>query len=260
MMNKKLFVSIAALSCIALSCRKDLPNGFEPPDTQIISPADGATLTNAQVTCEWEGLDNAVSFRYKLDDEAWSAWTTQTTQTFFLDEGIHGFAVTAKNEFNREDPTPDSITFTVDAISGPALWIKPRQRTLAVSASCSLYVWMEDALNLMLGSIELIYDNTVLRIKSVEIDTTLLGANGGMVQFIPEYHDTMQVVKVTFGIVGGSPKGVSGNGALFMMDCLLKTADTTSIDFSLASEVRDTLNVVIPLTTMLSATIFPEQP
>ena len=257
-MNKKLFIYLVSLLCIAANCGKDPPNGFDPPDTQIISPADGDTLTDAQVTCEWEGLDNAVSFRYKLDNENWSSWTAQTAQTFFLDEGMHGFSATARNEFNREDPTPDSITFFLNAITGPALWIKPRETRLAVSTSCSLFVWVEDTQNLMLGYIELTYDNSILRINAIEVDTTLLMSNGGNVQFIPEFHESTQVAKVTFGIVGGSPKVVSGSGPLFMVDCLLKTADTTQLHFSSATEIRDTLNAVIPLSGMLSNTIFPE--
>jgi hypothetical protein len=257
-MNKKLFLYLVSLLCIGANCKKPPPDDFDPPDTYIIAPGDGDTLTNAQVTCEWEGLDNAVSFRYKLNNQSWSDWTTQTTRSFILDEGLHGFSVTARNEFNREDPTPDSITFTVNAITGPALWIKPREIREAVLASCSLFIWVEDAQHLMLGSIELTYDNSVLRINAIEVDTTLLTSNGGMVQFIPEFHDTMQVAKVTFGIVGGSPKGVSGSGPLFMVDCLLKTADTTRIDFSSATEIRDTLNAVIPLASMESSTIFPE--
>jgi hypothetical protein len=110
----------------------------------------------------------------------------------------------------------------------------------------------------MLGSIELTYDNDIIRINVIEVDTTLLTSNGGTVQFIPEFHDTMQVAKATFGIVGGSPKGVSGSGPLFMVDFLLKTADTTTFDFSSATEIRDTLNAVIPLTTMEPGSIVPE--
>lgn len=257
-MNKKLFIYLVSLLCIAANCKKDTPDGFEPPDTEIIAPADGDTITDAQVTFSWQGLDNAISYRYKLDNEQWSDWTTQTTRSFILDEGTHGFSVTSRNEFNREDPTPDSITITIDAITGPALWIKPRETTLAVSVSCSLSVRVEDARDLMLGSIELAYDNSIVRINAIEVDTTLLGSNGGTVQFIPEFHDTSPVAKVTFGIVGGSPNGVSGSGPLFLIDCLLKSADTSSIDFSAGTEIRDTLNATIPLTAMESGTILPE--
>lgn len=257
-MNRTVLICFVLSMCIGTGCRKDAPNGFEPPETQIISPGDGDTLTDAQITFEWQGFDNAVSYRYKLDNENWSPWTAQTTQTLVLDEGMHGFTVTSRNELNREDPTPDSITFTVDAIAGPALWIKPRESQVTVSASCSLFVWIEDIQHLMLGSVELIYDNSVLRINSIELDTSLLTSNGGTVQFIPEFHDTMQVAKATFGIVGGSPKGVSGSGPLFMVVCLLKSADTSMVDFSAVSEVRDTLNMVIPLTEMLSGTVLPE--
>ncbi len=257
-MNKGYIIYVTLLLCTTLSCRKDGQNGFEPPDTHIIFPADGDTVTEAQLTCEWEGLDNAVSFRYRLDNEEWSDWSTHTTHTFLLDEGIHDLSVSSRNEFNREDPTPAHISFTVDAISGPALWIKSRQTTVEVSTPCSLFVWIEDIEHLMLGSIECSYDNALLKINAIEVDTSLLTAHGGTVQFIPEFHDTSERAVVTFGIVGGSPKGVSGSGPLFMIDCLLKSADTAQINFASATELRDTCNVAIPLVDMISGTIIPE--
>jgi hypothetical protein len=251
-----LFFSLLLLSCNA--CRKN--GGIPPPpDTQIIYPADGDTITNAQISCEWTGIDNAIEFSYKLDSEQWSPWISEESALFFLDEGQHGLSVKSRNEFKRVDPTPDSVTFYIDEISGPALWIKKREMVVPVSLPNSLHVFVEEVTDLMLAYIELDFSTSKLRIDSITPHRDFLERNGGSLQIISEFSDTLPSIKVTLGIVGGSPKGISGTGSLFTVHYILKVTDSTTVSFSSATEIRDTLNVPIGLTGMWSGIIRPEE-
>ncbi|HEX29157.1 TPA: hypothetical protein ENG04_03660, partial [Candidatus Poribacteria bacterium] len=92
-----------------------------PPDTNITAgPGEGAVINTDTVTFEWSGTDDITPsanllFSYQLDAEPFSAFTSDTAQTFSgLSEGVHTFRVKAKDEANNEDATPATCTFTVD--------------------------------------------------------------------------------------------------------------------------------------------------
>jgi len=260
MKNKRnLIILILIIIVLSYSCHKDNGGNFEPSDTEIICPCDGDTLNDALTRCEWKGLDGAVEFQYRLDTEDWFNWTIDTTTEFFLDEGSHIFIVKSRNEFNREDPTPATANFFIDAISGPALWLKKRKVKLSVLQPCSLKVWVEDVNSLMIANLELSYDNSHIKIEDIHKDTSFLSENGGDIQLISEFNDTLQVAKANIGIVGGTPKGVSGSGPLITINFLLKVSDSTTIAFTSSSRLRDTLNNSIPLTGMFPCIIIPEE-
>ncbi len=240
-------------------CKKTPPPSLNPPDTEIINPNNGDTLMDALVQCEWKGLENATEYRHRMDSLDWSNWISNTQKTNFLDEGTHTFSVTSRNEFNRVDPTPAVVNFYVDAITGPALWLKSREMQVSVSQSSSLKVFVEDITNLMLANLELLYDNSKLKIENVVPDSSFLAKNGGQIQMISEFNDSLPQIKINIGIIGGIPKGVSGSGSLIKLFFFLKSPDTTQIAFSSSSELRDTLNSSISLTGgMCSCTIIPE--
>lgn len=242
-------------------CHKDPPQPLEPPDTEIIYPTDGDTIDNASILCEWTGINNAQEFQYRMDNNNWSNWTTDTTCNFFLDESSHTFSVKSRNELNREDPTPAIVHFNIDAIKGPALWIKSKRiHSPVLTGSSSLKVYCEDIDNLMLSYTRLFYDNSKIKIESIDPDPSFLTKNGGEIQTITEFSDSVPYASVTLGIVGGTPKGVSGTGPLFTLKFLLKVSDTTEIIITDSSEIRDSINNCIPLSGGLyPCKIIPEE-
>ena len=240
------------------ACSKKSTASLESPDTEILYPQEGDTMTIANVECRWRGLDNAKEFAYRLDDAPWSSWGGDTTKRFILDEGEHQLIVKARNEFKREDPSPASVNFFIDAVKGPSLWIKSRKIEVSTGGTCSLKVYAEDIENLMLANLELLYDNTKIRINNVSKDTLFLEKNGASVQMISEYNDTSNILSVNIGLVGGQHKGVSGSGPLFTVGILVISADSTEVLFSPQTELRDTLNNNIILTGMFGCSIVPE--
>lgn len=260
--NKRNFILLMLITIISLGGCKDCgtdPPPMGPSDTEIIYPEDEDTLSNALIKFEWTGSKNPDKYSYKLNEGNWSDWTTDTTTEFFLDDTEHTFWAKSRNQFG-EDKSPDSVIFYVDAIKGPALWIKNRKTEAPVSLPCSIKVYVEDVTNLMLGYIKLMYENSKIKIGSIIADTTFLTKNGGDIQIIPEFNDSLPYLEVTIGVVGGEPKGVSGTGSLFTINFLLKVSDSTEIAFSSETEIRDALNNPILLTGgMLSGKIIPEE-
>lgn len=262
-MKTYLFNFLITFSMLLLlgGCHKDPPEPLEAPDTEIIYPQEGYNIENASVLCKWTGINNAFEFQYRMDNNKWSNWTTDTTCNFFLDESSHTFVVKSRNNLNREDPTPACVNFNIDAIQGPALWIKSRRIHAPVfTTSSSLKVYCEDINNMMLTYIQLFYDNSKIKIESIIPDSSFLTKNGGEVQAITEFNDSIPYVNVTLGIVGGTPKGVSGTGPMFTLKFLLKVSDTTEIIITDLSEIRDSINNVIPLSGGLyPCKIIPEE-
>jgi hypothetical protein len=91
------------------------------PDSAITSgPAEGSIVLSS-VTFTWSGTDDIqwnLKYATKLDNNAWSAFTTDTSSTFQnLTDGIHTFIVKAKDSVGKEDPTPAVRTFIVDTAS-----------------------------------------------------------------------------------------------------------------------------------------------
>jgi hypothetical protein len=79
-----------------------------------------------------------------MDGGSWSAWSTVTSATVTgLSDGAHTFEVKARDESGNEDPTPASISFTVDKTppvltlnqpDPPTLW-PPNGQMVTVSFS-----------------------------------------------------------------------------------------------------------------------------
>jgi YVTN family beta-propeller protein len=101
-----------------------------PPETTIEqAPADPTNATTA--TLAFSGLDDvtaadALTFTCSLDGGTTSPCDSPATFAG-LDEGIHGFSVAATDAFGNTDPTPATLSWTIDltppdtsVASGPA--------------------------------------------------------------------------------------------------------------------------------------------
>lgn len=91
------------------------------PETSIVSSdiASGAIVSNTQVTYTFSAVDTGTgvsSYECRLNTTAWSACTSPMTYTGLTD-GVHAISVHAIDHFHNIDPTPATLTFTVDTIS-----------------------------------------------------------------------------------------------------------------------------------------------
>ena len=103
--------------------KADYETGLEdvtPPETTLTSGPDG-TITYNDVTFNWTGSDDVTPtsqlvYSYKLEkyDSGWSAWTSVTSKSYNdLPNDNYTFKVKAKDEADKEDPTPAERSFTV---------------------------------------------------------------------------------------------------------------------------------------------------
>ncbi|MEA2428972.1 MAG: large repetitive protein [Thermoleophilaceae bacterium] len=92
------------------------------PDTTITTKPP---VTSASPTFSWQA-PGASSYAYKLDNAAWSGWTSDTSHAFSgLGETSHTLLVKSKDAAGNEDLTPDSHTWNVDA-TAPDTSITPK--------------------------------------------------------------------------------------------------------------------------------------
>jgi hypothetical protein len=90
-----------------------------PPETTITTGIPEFT-GSSEITIGYTGTDDVSSdgsleFSYSVDIVTWSEWTTFTSVSITgLADGPHIFEVKARDEAGNEDPTPASVSFTVD--------------------------------------------------------------------------------------------------------------------------------------------------
>ena len=117
-----------------------------------------ATYNSSSVSISWAGNEYANSFSYRLEALSytdlvtpyanWSEWDTLNTVTFInLDEGNYSFYIKSRFTVENEE-TPQSISFIVDAIAGPALRVYPLYKKVTSGENFSMYIYVEDVVDL----------------------------------------------------------------------------------------------------------------
>jgi Bacterial Ig-like domain len=84
-----------------------------------------------------------LQFSYRLDQGAWSTYSSATTVTLTVTDGEHTLLVRARDDAGNEDPTPAERSFTVDTlaptgtvtIQNGAIQTRTRTVTLTLTAS-----------------------------------------------------------------------------------------------------------------------------
>ncbi len=91
-----------------------------PPHTSIVSgPANGGIVCSDSVQFCWTGTDDVtptagLTYSWKMDSNAWSAYTANTCYTFAgLAGGNHAFVVAARDAAGNADPNPAYVSFRV---------------------------------------------------------------------------------------------------------------------------------------------------
>ena len=151
------------------------------PETTIIPPS--SLVSASSVTINWEGSESAFQFSYRLlpksyDDPIslyldWSDWSPDTSVTLEpLDEGEYNFYVKSRFNIDTEEADPDSVSFTIDAITGAGLRIYPLRQQVTLEGNgdgdqtVDIFLYAENITDYLGAEIELQFSNDILQYLS----------------------------------------------------------------------------------------------
>ena len=152
------------MSCEELDIDESSP--FEAdPSLQIpkVTNIHYESINGSSVSFGWEGNDFAMEFSSKLEavnlfglnetanllvDQPyydWGDWSTWPYADFNnLDEGDYTFYVKSLFDSIEEEEPYQSLSFTIDNISGPALRIYPMHQTVQRGEATDIYLFFDD--------------------------------------------------------------------------------------------------------------------
>lgn len=222
----------------------DDPN-FVPPQTTITSgPAEGAVLNTCHVELVWRGNQPSMEFTYQLDSGEWSAWANDTTLTCpWLDEGPHDFQVKGRYASGIESDSAAAVSFVINAIHGPALWLYPRYQEVASGDSFTVEVMLEEVANVFAAKVVLAFDPAKVQVTDIEVyedARSLLKDNDGTVIPFSRYDNTAGTSTIEVATATGSPPGVSGTGAIARVT--FGATGSGQITFGTGTSLRDPEN------------------
>ena len=243
-MRKILLISLLLLAFLACTTSPDVPafdnpldpteGDYEPPETTILSgPENGAVVDTHTVTFTWEGNENVVESHYNLVGIEKSDWITETTVTFsYLDEGDYQFEVRGRYITEDEDTTAATRIFTIDDIHGPALWLSPRRVQVYGAGSFTLDLMAEDVADLMVVYAQLQFDPSMTTLDSFQVldgAGDFLSKYAGPVVSLVDSLLAQGSIDFNLAVMGASPPGIDGSGALVRVHFTPLTTGNTSI-------------------------------
>ncbi|MFC1529302.1 cohesin domain-containing protein [Gemmatimonadota bacterium] len=251
------------------------------PETDITDgPSDGSTVTSSSVTFGWRGNTGATMFQirvtggaYGTDWQAWSGmfadgwspWTTDRSVTLnFLDELTYTFQVRAgyPSNFIGGDPsewdnTPESSTFTVNAVTGPALRLSPRVTPVSLNGTFDIDIVADGVTDLAMLNLRIVWNSSRIQYISEWDQGPFLSSNGGDVLPLGTTgEEASGVWELAIGVAGGTPPGVSGTGVIATLHFrAIATGIHTMAFVSSSTELRDPNNNPISPTGLIAATV-----
>jgi len=234
---------------------------YVEPETYITSgPIELSELDTHTVTFTFSGSENVVEFSCKIDSQDWSPWQTDTTATFnYLDEGEHIFQVKGRYNVEGEDDTPDSRTFTVNAVQGPALMFYPRKITIQANSTFSIDIIAEEVKDLMGVYVEIPLNGIpveLIEYKIYDDSGDFLLKNGGELVTLDDTND--DTLKINLALATADPAGLSGTGKLAQLEMRFIGSESIEIQFSPNCEMQDNEINRIDINELVPAVIIKE--
>jgi len=198
---------------------------------------DGTVFVTRDTTISWTGAGGATNYRYVLDGDSSSWIDTTTTRLTDLDEGVHALVLYARRDSTTGPPK--TLTFTVDAVKGPAVTLSPRR----ISSAAYVTVTLEDADSLLAAHIELECIDSCARITAFEPSETYTG-EGHLVTVANGLSTARLSLDIGFPGAGAGASGTFPVGRIYITPLTL--AGTVEVD-TLATEFRNLRNGDIPV-------------
>jgi hypothetical protein len=190
-----------------------------------------ALVTDTSITITMDNPENLSAYHYQLDNGTWQQVTGNVITLNWLDEGAHTFSVRMENKDGVVDDSVLVVPFTVDAVHGPALMVKPRHIAVAPLAQFTVQVMLEELEltdSLIGAQLKLRCDRTRVRVLRVERQPFLAPA-GVTAQFADSTLTDSTARYLYRNISETSLK--TGTGALVNVVCQSLAAGTTTLTF-----------------------------
>jgi hypothetical protein len=263
-----LFIILFCISCsepeLVLDNELDPDNpDYLPPETTILytnpSLIDGVLDENS-VTVYWEGNDPDMEFQFKLDDGAWSEWSSVFFGTFnYLNEGNHTALVQSRYLSGTVEDWPDTLLFNVDAIQGSSLRIHRLYTEVAVSDIFTVDIMAEEVNALSGAGITISFPSDGLSFAG---DTLTAGPffsqyPNQILYFYSESQSAgLTTLQLDIATLDVTDDYFSGTGVIAVLEFRADAVGEHDIEFDGATTtLRNANNVVIPYDELVDGTV-----
>ena len=260
-------IIILLLNCDVIEGPKKIVNPYNPSDDDFIAPIaifsacpdNESTVDNCDINFQWSGNAESMNFRFKLDDNIWSEWSSeQSIEYTLLDEGLHRFQIESRYFNQVTSDQSQIINFTVDDIQGQALVFFPRKVEVSGNENFSVEIIGHELSNVSGLNLDIDFNYVGLQVQSIEIfdqTTELLKCNNGSVIPFHKFDNQTGTINIDIGIATGTPAGISGTGRLARINFTNITQTNKTISFNSTTELRDPANQKITLTEMVNSQV-----
>jgi len=251
-----LILYLVSIACDSLAPMPDPTNPYDPnnphyePAKAIIldGPADGDTLRVSTATFRWTGNAIAGEYCYQFDHGDWLEWSIDSVVTFtYLNEENYRFRIVARADDQVQTMGDTvSVSFTVNAVRGPALMVYPRYTEISAGEECEIEIRAEEVDSLMGVEVEVIFDPAIIRIKDIIYGNFLFKDSNTSISF-QEVDNTTGRISAVLVRVNESNPCVSGTGTLAIFKIEALSVGTTDIEIN-TSVYKDQNNDLIDVT------------
>jgi hypothetical protein len=141
-----------------------------PPVATVSNLRNNPTLSVDSVIIRFAGNEKVdrLSYYLKNVDTGWSVWDTVTVARYtLLDEGVYTFYVRGRSDQMTVGPS-DSVHFTVNAITGPSLVMRPKRGISAsIGDTLRFDIMAEEVANVMQTDLFIGFNATLLGVIDV---------------------------------------------------------------------------------------------
>ena len=238
----------------------DNPNYEAPLATIDSGGGDGDILLTNSVSFIWSGKNELSQFAYKLEDfdSDWSDWSSNLEVAYnYLDEGDYIFNVKEKYSTGDEQETPTAISFTVNAIAGPAFVMKRQLVEINNNNAFAVDVIAEEVDNLLAALIKIEFDTDKLDVLSIDTaGTSNWSANTDGITFVATSvtdANTNGWMEINTTRLGGEPVGMTGTGTVATITFTARNTGVTNITFSAGNtcQMRDSNNTNLDINELV---------
>lgn len=233
---------------------------YEKPVAIITSgPDSGSVINTDEVTFMWSGNHDNMLFRTNLDTQGWTSFSEKSSVTYSnLDEFGHLFSVQAR--YPSGDMGEEiSIPFVVDALDGPALFLRPRNMHISAGVQFSLELWVDETAPIAGINTEIIFNPDQIRVNNIDFveqnNESFLLMNGGQLISFSDTDNINGIVALNCAVTEGSPRNVTGSGIIARMTFEHISGSEISVSISEQSILRNSQNQQVNLKNYMGTMI-----